>query len=975
MKKSLLCYALSAIFAATSLPLSAQAPQVNQTQVQNQLGFELIKQTINKSPTDKAIYQGIKLANGMTVLLISDEKANKSLMSLALPIGSMEDPVSQQGLAHYLEHMVLMGSKDFPETNGLDKFLSQNGGYNNASTAPHRTAYYFQVNNEAFDEGVARLADALGQPLLLESNAKKEVNAVNAEMVRAKSNDGWLLRSVDLATSNPAHPMTKFAVGNNETLSDKPDSKLQAELVKFYDQYYSANLMKAVLYSNQPIEKLAKLAESTLGKVKNKNLTAPSVDVPLYRDQDKGLFISYKPIQPVKLLSINFDYPNDEGEFKHKTAQYLEYVFSNNTEGTLSDYLIKNGLSDSGIQASSDPNTSRNRGDFSLYVVLTDKGLAEQDKIISLIFQQIELVKKAGAQPSYFNEIKESLSQSFQHLQIEKNARFIEGLADQMLLYPLENIIDSAYVVEEMDEKAIEAKLAGMTLDNARIVLMSDKAVTDKTTPYMQAGYSAQKFTNEQKARWLDFSKNPEIKLPELNPYFATDFSLNKVDRERTKPALIENGKGTKVYAMPSHYFGQEPKAKLLMVFTISEEKHDLKSAMAAALLNYMHALEQSKLLFQASVAGISADFTFGQNGAVLSLEGYTQHLQKLLENGLAKTQNFELTEATFAQAKQRMLEGIEAENKANSLRQATSVLGKITSFPYFEQDKRRAMVEELTLADVAAARERSLTQANGAGLLSVGNLSDEQVKSLLQAAEKVVKNANEGLNLSSYVDLSQVTDKVSYIQAVPHEDNALALSYFVQGDEEIKQSVQAGLVKDIIARWHFNDLRTEKQLGYVVYATATKVGKTSGLQFMVQSPNATPEIIMQHNQRFFKETWDKLQTLSDEEFEKYRASQLEKLHYKPESLDQEFGRYVADFSRGLDKFDTREQIIEALKAVSKQEVIDFYKQAVMEQKGFVLASQSLGTKATKADAAVLEGFKLIDKLEDYQKGLPRTAW
>ncbi|MDO9777457.1 insulinase family protein, partial [Glaesserella parasuis] len=89
------------------------------TNTQQQLGFELIKTTINKSPTDKAIYQGIRLANGMDVLLISDDKANKSLMSVGLPVGSMDDPVKQQGLAHYLEHMILMGSKAFPETNSL----------------------------------------------------------------------------------------------------------------------------------------------------------------------------------------------------------------------------------------------------------------------------------------------------------------------------------------------------------------------------------------------------------------------------------------------------------------------------------------------------------------------------------------------------------------------------------------------------------------------------------------------------------------------------------------------------------------------------------------------------------------------------------------------------------------------------------------------------------------------------------------
>ncbi|MBV6530417.1 insulinase family protein, partial [Ursidibacter maritimus] len=317
MRKSVLSYTLQAILAlgaVSSTQVFANSTQ-NPTAItvsQQQKDFELINIAINKSPTDKAIYQGIKLANGMEVLLISDDKANKSLMSIGLPIGSMEDPVLQQGLAHYLEHMILMGSKSFPETNSLDGFLTKNGGYNNAYTAPDRTVYYLEVNNNAFDEAVARLSDAFAQPLLAESNAKKEVNAVNAEMVRAKSNDGFLMHDVNLATANPNHPITKFAVGNNITLSDKEDSKLQEELVKFYQKYYSSNLMKAVLYSNQPIEKLVILAEKTLGKVENKKLSEPKVTVPFFRTEDKGVFISYKPVKPNKMLAISFDLPEDK---------------------------------------------------------------------------------------------------------------------------------------------------------------------------------------------------------------------------------------------------------------------------------------------------------------------------------------------------------------------------------------------------------------------------------------------------------------------------------------------------------------------------------------------------------------------------------------------------------------------------------------------------------------------------------------
>lgn len=973
MKLSLLTTLIAATFAVNLNISPAMAevtknpPKTTASQQQNQLGFELINQTINKSPNDKAIYQGIKLNNGMTVLLISDENANKSLMSAILPIGSMDDPISQQGLAHYLEHMILMGSKQYPETNSLDAFLNKNGGMNNASTAPHRTAYYLQVNNEAFDEAVTRMADTLAFPLLLESNAKKEVNAVNAEMVRAKSSDGHLLRSVYLATSNPAHPSTKFAVGNNETLSDKANSQLQTELKKFYNDFYSANLFKVVLYSNQPIEKMATLAANTLGKMENKHLNVPQINVPLYRAEDQSVIIQYKPIRPTKMLAISFDFPHDEMTFKHKTGEYLAYVLNNNTEGTLSDYLIKQGLSDSGVSAEAVANIGRDRGAFEIYVMLTDKGWEHREDVIALIFQQIENIKQNGIQESYFNEVKESLKQDFQHLQVEKNMDFVESIADQMLYFPLENVIDQPYITETMDKTAIKEKLAGMNVENARILLISDKAVTDKQSPHFKAGYSVTKITPEQKQKWLDFSHQPKLKLPELNPYFTTDFSLNQQEKGVTIPKLLQPQPGNTIYAMPSLHFGHEPKAKVNMVFEIEPKKDDLKTAISASILGYMNNLAQTKLEFQSSVAGMNLNLIPAANGLVLDVEGYTQNLSKLILDALQQFSRFELNEHFLAQAKQRLHQALDRSEKENSLNQANAVLTRFATYPYFDQAKQREMINQITLEDIHQLRQRILNESTGFRLLSVGNLSNEQVETLSTEVQAVIKNQKIANSSGRYVDIQHSQRKLNFIKNVPNEDNALTMLFMPNGYTELESAVRARLLKNIISRWYFNDLRTDKQLGYVVYATTSVIGKSSGIQFMVQSPNTTPAGILQHNERFFKEAMERLEKLSDEEFEKYRSSLVETLQFKPESLSAEFAEFASDFSRNNAKFDRLQQTISLTQGLTKADIVTFYRKAVMEKEGFVFVSQTLGHKTKSEDAAKLRDFENVESIEKLQ--------
>lgn len=240
--------------------------------VQADIGWQPLQETIRKSDKDTRQYQAIRLDNDMVVLLVSDPQAVKSLSALVVPVGSLEDPEAHQGLAHYLEHMCLMGSKKYPQADSLAEYLKRHGGSHNASTAPYRTAFYLEVENDALPGAVDRLADAIAAPLLDKKYAERERNAVNAELTMARTRDGMRMAQVSAETINPAHPGSHFSGGNLETLSDKPGNPVQQALIAFHEKYYSSNLMKAVIYSNKPLPELASIAAATYGRVPNKQI-------------------------------------------------------------------------------------------------------------------------------------------------------------------------------------------------------------------------------------------------------------------------------------------------------------------------------------------------------------------------------------------------------------------------------------------------------------------------------------------------------------------------------------------------------------------------------------------------------------------------------------------------------------------------------------------------------------------------------
>jgi predicted Zn-dependent peptidase len=66
--------------------------------------------TIKKSDSDAWNYRGMELSNGMLCVLISHPNVDKAAAGLDVSIGSLAEPSSVPGIAHFLEHMLFMGS-------------------------------------------------------------------------------------------------------------------------------------------------------------------------------------------------------------------------------------------------------------------------------------------------------------------------------------------------------------------------------------------------------------------------------------------------------------------------------------------------------------------------------------------------------------------------------------------------------------------------------------------------------------------------------------------------------------------------------------------------------------------------------------------------------------------------------------------------------------------------------------------------
>jgi insulysin len=163
--------------------------------------------------------------------------------------------------------MLFLGTKMYPEEDSFSKFLSSNGGTNNAFTDSEKTVYYFEMDgsiDNRMEEALLRFGSFFSGPLFTESATGRELNAIDSENSKNLQNDVFRLY--------------EFFTGNKSTLLEgtkRQNINLREQLVKFYESYYSANQMSLAVVAPQSISQLNKFVSQAFGTIPNRNVNPP----------------------------------------------------------------------------------------------------------------------------------------------------------------------------------------------------------------------------------------------------------------------------------------------------------------------------------------------------------------------------------------------------------------------------------------------------------------------------------------------------------------------------------------------------------------------------------------------------------------------------------------------------------------------------------------------------------------------------
>lgn len=298
------------------------------------------------SPSDKRLYKHITLeGNGIQCLLISDPEADKSAASLDVKVGAALDPRPLFGTAHFLEHMLFMGTDKYPSENEYSEYITNNGGMNNAYTSLTDTNYHFDCSNEGFEGALDRFAQFFIAPILNEGSTDREMEAVDSEYNQSLQSDAWRFYSLlQAAVATEGSSLNRFGCGNKGSLKQEG---IREALLKFHSDWYSSNIMKLCISGNHTIEKMEEWARSMFAPVPNKNVSVPNLAEPIspFKADNLGQILRFIPVKDKDVLTVFWlDLPYTQREYKSQPLKYFSHLFGHEGPNSLLSYLKREGL-------------------------------------------------------------------------------------------------------------------------------------------------------------------------------------------------------------------------------------------------------------------------------------------------------------------------------------------------------------------------------------------------------------------------------------------------------------------------------------------------------------------------------------------------------------------------------------------------------------------------------------------------------
>jgi insulysin len=934
---------------------------------------------IVKPLLDQREYRHVQLPNKLEALLISDPSADKAAAAMDVRVGSLFDPPRYQGLAHFLEHMLFLGTAKYPEEDAYQSYLAQHGGLSNAFTADNHTCYFFSVAPDHLEGALDRFGQFFISPSFTQGATDREVNAVHSEHSKNLQEDMW--RQYQLMREklfNEKHPSHHFSTGNKETLGSVPRSVL----LDFHKAWYSANVSRVAVLGKENLDDLEAVVRKIFSDVPNKDVVVPLGDefgsesflraiadpagadtttlsyptdfpIPHIDSACLGKQLYVVPVKEQRSIQFGWFLPEQRTLWESKPAKYLSHIFGHEGEGSLTQVLKSKGIATdlvSGLYYD-----CAGIALFKIDIHLT-KSAADQlagdtsplmEDLATIVSSYIRLAKEKQSK-ELWDEVERVENLGFTFRATTDPMNTVQTVVNAMHYYPVSEVLAGPTKIYQYDPETIQAQLAALSGDRFFTTLIGKEfsKKCDSTEKWYGTQYGwtdvdqgvIQKWGSIESMSSKKFASVCEshgLAMPEPNPFLPSDLSVLSVPesvRNLTAPTQLN----------PGLFFKQDnkfkmPKAHAAFVAYSSFVQQGVDSFVATDLFLQCFTEDFSKIAYMADIAGLKCKVRATTEGVQISLGGYSGKLSILAGQVIERLNSFTPNAAQFDLVKDRLVRSLQSQLlQRPAYNQAMDLVSQLIIQPQYPTGVKLARVQKTTLADVVGVRD-SIFKSVMIESLVEGNFSESDAIRINAEIAKLATDATKNRSVGNVKVMNIPHDIIISRQGVnPNETNgAVAVSvqagWLAATDDETDLPLAAKLnvVSQISGQKFFDDLRTKQQLGYIVHAAAMVQERRAGLLFLVQSEVPTAEV-REKVFTFINSLADQVEAIPAEDFQKYVEAVITDYKEKPKNQSEEFQRHWAEIEKRRFAFTRRDKLVPVTEKLTQAEVVAFIRESVV---------------------------------------------
>ena len=868
-----------------------------------------------KSPYDPRSYETLELDNGLKVVLISDPSTDKAAASLDVNIGSGSDPQGREGLAHFLEHMLFLGTEKYPDSAEYKEFMAARGGGDNAYTSYDHTNYFFDIDKDHLEPALDRFSQFFIAPTFTPKYVSRERQVVHSEYTSKIKSDGRRSFYAKKQVMNPDHPYTRFAVGSNETLADRDGDSIRDELIRFYKDRYSADIMALAVFGKEPLPQLRQWVVEKFSAIPNTDKTRLEVDVPLFRPGRLPARVDIVPVKDHRGLSLSFPVPPVEGHLRSKPTHYISHLLGHEGKGSLLSLLKEKGWSD-GLSAGlglRHPNNAT----MGVSVKLTPAGLAHVDEVVAYVFRYIELMRQSGVQRWTFDEAHRLSELRFRYAEKAEPSSLVRSLSNNLHLLPPEELLRGHYLLDEFDPELIEKYLGYMRPDNLLMTVIAKGLDTDSRTDWFSVDYRVRPIDEKTLARWRSPTPDAALALPGANNFVPENLALKP--GAGSVPEALERRPGFELWHRLDTEFNL-PLANFYFSVRSPVANDSARHAVLTSLYVRLVNDQLTEFVYDADLAGLSYSLYKHIRGFSVRVSGYDDKQSVLVERIVDALSHPHIADDRFEIAKENMIRGLRNAAKNSPYRRAIGEIRLLLTEPDWSEEQLLAAVANVNAEDVRQFQPKLLAQVNVVALAH-GNVNSKEARELAKIVEQGLVEPAKPVSVPSG-RVVKLAEGDSYARDVDNSQDDSAVVVYYQGpDKAFSSRARVALLMNMMGPAFFEDLRTEKELGYIVFASNMSIMERPGIAFVVQSPIADPGALQGYIEAFLDEYSVKIAELDEDTFERHRAALLSNLLEADSTLEDRSNRYWNELDREYYAFDLRENLAAAIKDVSLAEL------------------------------------------------------